>query len=286
VTSAGRGSAAVGLAVLIAATGLASLGTFSRLAYQDGMTFFGFTFWRAAVGGSLIVLSLWAARLRGLNLPSVRRQPRSAKAGLLAAATIGIVVNLTYFGAFARLPVAITLLVNYTYPAMVAVASTLLFSEPLGRLRAAALILSSAGIMLVVGPGLEGSGGRALDPVGLALATASAIGSALWILVVPAALVGAILPTIILFWGLPRLGGTRTAILMLWEPVAGVLLAAIVLGEGLSLIQVAGGALVIVSAALVQRASREPSSIRRPPADQPSFGETAQSVQTRRRQNH
>src|SRR3989304_658204 len=44
------------LAVLVASTGLASLGTLSRFAYADGMTPFAFTFWRALVGGALLLL--------------------------------------------------------------------------------------------------------------------------------------------------------------------------------------------------------------------------------------
>jgi drug/metabolite transporter (DMT)-like permease len=306
--------------ILLAATGLASLGTFSRLAYAEGMTVFGFTFWRAAVGGTLVLGLIGIMAARGTTIPSIRGQTRRARLGLLTAASTGIVVNLTYFAAFALIPVAVVLLVNYTYPAMVALVMAVLFGERLGRFRLSALALSTLGIVLVVGPQFLVAGGAQLDPVGLILAFASAVGAMIWFIVgrngfgailpiqsacvqlllpgsvylvaafvlgltaelayplshpqtlayvVPAAILGAIMPTIILFWGMPRLGGTRTAILMLWEPVAGVLLAAIVLGEGLEPVQVLGGALVIAAAALIQRASRTPGR----PSDRPAMGQ-------------
>ncbi len=58
-----------------------------------------------------------------------------------------------------------------------------------------------------------------------------------------------------------RIGGTRTGILMLFEPVVGVLLAAAWLGEALVPVQLAGGALVLAGAVVLQASStpdREP----------------------------
>jgi drug/metabolite transporter (DMT)-like permease len=52
-----------------------------------------------------------------------------------------------------------------------------------------------------------------------------------------------------------RIGGTRTGILMLLEPVVGVLLAALVLGEALAPIQAVGAALVLAGALVLQRRS-------------------------------
>lgn len=54
------------------------------------------------------------------------------------------------------------------------------------------------------------------------------------------------------------IGGTRTGILMLLEPVVGVVLAAVLLGEALLPVQVAGGALVLAGALVLQLGS-EPS---------------------------
>jgi drug/metabolite transporter (DMT)-like permease len=52
-----------------------------------------------------------------------------------------------------------------------------------------------------------------------------------------------------------RIGGTRTGILMLLEPVVGVVLAAILLGEALQAIQLVGGVLVLAGALVLQLGS-------------------------------
>ena len=48
------------------------------------------------------------------------------------------------------------------------------------------------------------------------------------------------------------IGGTRTGILMLFEPVVGVALAALLLGEPLRPVQLLGGALVLAGALVLQ----------------------------------
>jgi drug/metabolite transporter (DMT)-like permease len=48
------------------------------------------------------------------------------------------------------------------------------------------------------------------------------------------------------------IGGTRTGILMLWEPVVGVLLAALLLREPLGPVQLLGGLLVLAGALVLQ----------------------------------
>ena len=49
-----------------------------------------------------------------------------------------------------------------------------------------------------------------------------------------------------------KIGGTRTGILMLLEPVVGVALAGILLGEAMGPIQAVGGALVLAGALVLQ----------------------------------
>jgi drug/metabolite transporter (DMT)-like permease len=48
------------------------------------------------------------------------------------------------------------------------------------------------------------------------------------------------------------IGGTRTGILMLLEPVVGVMLAALLLGEALEPLQAVGGVLVLAGALVLQ----------------------------------
>jgi len=68
----------------------------------------------------------------------------------------------------------------------------------------------------------------------------------------------AIIPTMVaisLFMaGLPRVGASRAALLSTIEPVVTVVLAAIVLGERLSVVQALGGLLVVVAVVVVQAA--------------------------------
>jgi drug/metabolite transporter (DMT)-like permease len=54
--------------------------------------------------------------------------------------------------------------------------------------------------------------------------------------------------------GLPRVGAARAALLSTWEPVVTVLLAVVILGDRLSIVQVIGGMLVLLAVIVVQAA--------------------------------
>jgi drug/metabolite transporter (DMT)-like permease len=94
----------------------------------------------------------------------------------------------------------------------------------------------------------------------LVLGGASALAAPLgapdpWPSALMAGILGAALPSVLFITAIQRIGGTRTGILMLWEPVVGVALAALLLGEPLLPLQVAGGALVVGAALILQLAS-------------------------------
>jgi drug/metabolite transporter (DMT)-like permease len=77
-------------------------------------------------------------------------------------------------------------------------------------------------------------------------------------------ILAAAVPSSLFLFGIRRLGGIRTGIVMLAEPVVGVILAAIFLAEGVGPLQVIGGATILVAAILVQRdagASRSESAV-------------------------
>jgi drug/metabolite transporter (DMT)-like permease len=76
----------------------------------------------------------------------------------------------------------------------------------------------------------------------------------LFALLVGVGLFAAALPSFMFLTGIRRLGPVRAGILMLFEPVVGAALAALVLNESLSPLQLAGGATILVAAALVRRA--------------------------------
>ena len=80
-----------------------------------------------------------------------------------------------------------------------------------------------------------------------------------WLAILFAGAVGAGLSKVWLLKGVRRVGGTRSSVLMLSEPVTGVVLAAVILGQPLGLPELLGGAGILVGAALAQR----PASVRR-----------------------
>ena len=77
------------------------------------------------------------------------------------------------------------------------------------------------------------------------------------------------IPTVLFLTGIRSIGGTRTGILMLFEPVVGVALAALVLDEVLRPIQGVGGVAILAAALLLQRAPAATITAGRNPAALP-----------------
>ena len=75
---------------------------------------------------------------------------------------------------------------------------------------------------------------------------------------VVAGVLAAGIPSVLFLTGIRSIGGTRTGILMLIEPVVGVLLAAALLSEAILPIQAVGGAAILAAALLVQRSPHRP----------------------------
>lgn len=68
-------------------------------------------------------------------------------------------------------------------------------------------------------------------------------------------LFAAAIPSMLFLTGIRLVGGTTTGILMLFEPVVGVVLAAWLLSEGLAPIQILGGLAILGAALILQRAA-------------------------------
>jgi drug/metabolite transporter (DMT)-like permease len=109
--------------------------------------------------------------------------------------------------------------------------------------QAAALTMGGAASLYLVAALVAGSLGELAAPLHAA--------DALWPVLV-AGVVGAGVPTVCYITGIRRLGAPRAAILANFEPVVGVLLAALLLGEQPTLVQLAGGALIIVAGVVLQ----------------------------------
>jgi drug/metabolite transporter (DMT)-like permease len=75
-----------------------------------------------------------------------------------------------------------------------------------------------------------------------------------WAVVVALALLPTMLAITLFLGGLPRVGASRAALLSTWEPVVTVMLAVVILGDRLSVVQVIGGLLVLLAVVVVQGA--------------------------------
>jgi drug/metabolite transporter, DME family len=70
----------------------------------------------------------------------------------------------------------------------------------------------------------------------------------------------AAIPSLGFLNGIRTIGGTRAGILMLFEPVVGVALAAWLLGEALVPVQLVGAVAILAAALLLQRSARSPAN--------------------------
>jgi drug/metabolite transporter (DMT)-like permease len=76
------------------------------------------------------------------------------------------------------------------------------------------------------------------------------------LLLIGVGLFAAALPSVLFLTGIRWVGGVRAGILMLFEPVVGVALAAVLLAESLQPLQVVGGVTILAAALIVQRGTR------------------------------
>jgi drug/metabolite transporter (DMT)-like permease len=73
-----------------------------------------------------------------------------------------------------------------------------------------------------------------------------------WPILLVAGVLAAGVSSLLFLTAIRTIGGTRTGILMLLEPVVGVVLAALLLGEALGPLQAVGGGLVLAGALVLQ----------------------------------
>jgi drug/metabolite transporter (DMT)-like permease len=162
---AGRATLLVG----IAACGFASISIAVSLALRSGAPLVDVLVGRYAIAAPLLAVVAWAGGAR-------RFSPNGAR----AFAMLGIMQALIAYTSLLALdyiPAGTLSFLFYTYPAWIAVLARLLHSEPLTRVRLTALVLSLAGVLVMVG---SPSAAR-LHPTGVTLAVASALLYAIYI---------------------------------------------------------------------------------------------------------
>ena len=94
---------------------------------------------------------------------------------------MGLLLNAAVFTAFELIPIALALMLFYTYPAGVVVVDAALGRETITPPASLALLLSTTGVVLVLAGGMDGSGGAPIDPLGVVLGLAAAAGQVVFV---------------------------------------------------------------------------------------------------------
>src|SRR6478672_8632344 len=150
--------------VLFSACCFGSIPILTTLAIGGGARLVDVLSWRYLIAAALLVVV--SGGLAQVRQPAKRAMPLLVLAGGGQAA-----IAFVSLSALRYIPAAMLTFLFYTYPAWVAVISALRGAERITRARAIALVLSLAGIALMVG--IPGAG--SLHPVGVLLALSSAL---------------------------------------------------------------------------------------------------------------
>ncbi len=270
------------LAALSAAC-FGTLGILGRYAYADGMDASTTLFLRFTIAAAIMAVLLV---VRKEPLP---RGPILLR--LVAMGALGYTFQgLCYLMAVKYASPGLVALLLYLYPVLVAGLSVFFFKEPLGKVKLGALALALAGTALTVNP-QGGQVLGALYAIGAAViyslyiitgthvvqevsafqsstvifaSAAASVGvitlingphlpasSTGWLAVLGIVIVSTIVPVVAFLGSLQRIGPINSSMLSTLEPVVTVLLSAWILGEGLSLLSLAGGVLILAATLLV-----------------------------------
>ena len=281
-----------GLALLSAAS-FGLMPVLTKVVYDDGVGTLGVLSVRFTLA-ALVLLAL--ARWRSEQLP--RGRPLRMLVGLGAVGYV--VESACYFLALERISAGLTALLLYAYPALVVLLSAVLLRVRPRPLALACVGTATVGTALTIGPvgagqatgvllGLAAAAAYALyivvssdaaPGVGPFATSAVVMGSCAlvydvvavgaradlpgrataWLALVGVALVGTVVAVAAFFAALALLGPSDTAVVSTVEPVVSVAAAAVVLGERLGPVQVAGGVLVLLAVLVLTRSGpvREP----------------------------
>lgn len=284
------------LLAVVSATAFAGLAIFARLAYADGADVTAVLFLRFSIAA---VVMAGLLRLRGLAWP--RGGVLVGLLAMGGIGYVG--QSLTFFTALTLIPASLVSLLLYAYPPLVLLLSVVWLGERMTPAKGVALALAVIGTVLTIGPELGGERlgvvlglsaaaiyavyivvGSRITPLAGPLPSAAAVmvGAAAvygvlvlvqrpafpgtagsWTAVVALAVVSTVLAITTFFAGMARLGAADTSTLSTLEPAVTVALAAVVLGERVNAVQLAGGALILAAVLILARAT--PPDVRRVP---------------------
>ena len=265
---------------------------FARVAFAGGVDVTALLFLRFLIAGSLMAAFMVISRRRWPSRRNVWVLALMGGVGYVGQ-------SLCFFSALQYASAGLVALLLYLYPFLVTLLGLAFFRERLTAVRAGAVVAALAGTGLTLGSGLGGSGlGIALglaaaliysvyilvgsrvleeeDPLAAAtvvmLAAAVVFGLAVlffephfpvtanaWGAVVAIALVSTVVAMVGFFAGIQRLGAADAATLSTLEPVVTFVLAALFLGEAVSLTQVLGGVIVLGAVIALARAGDQPA---------------------------
>lgn len=270
---------------LVSAAAFGVMPVLTKVVYADGAEPVGVLAVRFGLAAAVL---LGLARLRGEPLP--RGRPLAA---LLGLGGLGYVtMSLCYFFALERISAGLASLLLYFYPALVVVLGAVLLRDRPRPVAVACVVVATAGTALTIGPVQGGQGLGVLLGLGSALAyslyilgssrvvgvgplaTSATVLTACagvygtlavvtgpqlptapsaWAALVGVALIGTVVAVTAFFAALALLGPADTAVVSTVEPVVSIAAAALVLGERLGPLQLAGGVLVLLAVAVLAR---------------------------------
>ncbi|MBB5020065.1 drug/metabolite transporter (DMT)-like permease [Chitinivorax tropicus] len=274
------------LFILLSALAFGVLPLFTHYIYAAGADTRTVLILRFSIAGAVMV---------GVMLARNETWPRGrALLGLIAMGAIGYAgQSFCYFTALHYASAGLVALLLYLYPILVTLLAVILLKDKMTRPKLIALALASAGLVMTIGPALDGSllgiglgllaaiiyslyviAGSRLTVGASPMASATVImlsaattfslsmvngepawptGMVGWSAMVMLALISTVVAIVTFFAGLTRLGPSESSMLSTFEPVVSVAGAAWLLGDQMSIWQWFGGGLILASALLLAR---------------------------------
>lgn len=272
--------------IVLSAAGFGAMAIFAKLAYRDGVTLSTMLFLRFAIAG--LLLAAWGVAQR-MRWPRGRDLVWLLAMGALGY----VGQAYCYFSALQYASAGLVALLLYLYPAIVTLLSALLWRRRIGKGRGWAVAGALAGTALTVGGDLDSQSLGIVLGIGAALiysayilagegvmrrvaplpaatvvmlAAAAVYGAAAgreglflpassvgWSAVLAIAVFSTLLAILGFFKGMEKLGAADASALSTLEPLITLALAALVLGEAVSGLQLAGGTLILAAVVYLAR---------------------------------
>jgi drug/metabolite transporter (DMT)-like permease len=282
------------LLVALSSLGFSSMAVFARQAHAAGVDVPTLLLLRFVIAGAI----LWVTALaRRRELPRGRALLVLAAMGAVGYAGQAF----SFFTALTLGSAGLAALLLYTYPALVAILSRLVLRHPLSRVQLGAIAMALVGSALTVGRAPDGTplgvlfgllaaliyagyiltgsrlpaGGSASASSAVVISAAASVYGAVglargvhlpqtaagWLAIVAIAVLGTAMAIAFFLAGLDRLGPVRASVYSTLEPVFTLVLAAVFLGEAVTPLRAAGGALILAAVVVLARvdAARTPA---------------------------